>query len=124
MVEKYKKLKRQLGGGVPPVHVLRRFVDENFAEDSLDTCDLVDFKPVPSIVEKVNPKYKKWLTRLNEIWMELAGRTNEDCKEHPGLHSYLSIPNRFIKAGGRFTGINVIYDSRAHSTKLSRRAFV
>lgn len=103
VVEKYKKLKKKYAD-IPPPDVLRKFVDENFANDSLDTCDLPDYKQEPKIVNLVHPKYRDWLLRLNEIWLELGGRINKDCKDRPERHSYLYIPNRFIKAGGRFTG--------------------
>ncbi|XP_065217887.1 trehalase-like [Planococcus citri] len=104
VIDKYTKLKKKHGGRTPDADTLMKFVDENFANDSLDTCELPDHKVEPSIIDKVDPKYRDWLLRLNEIWLELAGRINKDCKDRPELHSYMYVPNRFIKAGGRFTG--------------------
>lgn len=104
VVEKYKKLKQKLRR-TPSVQQLRKFVDENFANDSLPACDFPDFTRNPSILKKTDKAvYKKWLTDLNEIWLQLGGRLHEDVKKYPERHSYLYIPNRFVKAGGRFTG--------------------
>lgn len=34
----------------------------------------------------------------------MGGELDPSVKKNPELHSYLYVPNRFVKAGGRFTG--------------------
>lgn len=69
-------------------------------------CTFEDFTENPSILQKTNNRdYKEWLQWLNRRWVEMGGILHDDVKINPGLHSYLWVPNKFVKAGGRFTGM-------------------
>jgi hypothetical protein len=104
IVEKYKRLKAKTGGR-PSVEQLRKFIDENFADDLLQPCTFPDFNPKPSILNRTRvEKYRKWLLALNDLWKELGGQISDDVKKFPDRHSYLYVPHIFIRAGGRFTG--------------------
>lgn len=104
IVQKYKKLKQQSRGRVTKDQ-LRKFVDENFANDSLPACNFTDFNPNPTILQSTTKeKYKRWLSWLNYRWIDLGGELDPSVKKNPELHSYLYVPNKFVKAGGRFTG--------------------
>lgn len=104
IIEIFKQLKNSSGGILSPEQI-RKFVDENFANDSLSVCDFPDFKKYPSILNKTNiAVYKNWLTKLNELWLQLGSIIDEAVLKNPDRHSYIYVPNGFIKAGGRFTG--------------------
>ncbi len=104
ILNKYKKLKQSVGG-VPSREQLRKFVDENFVNDSLPVCDFEDYNPNPSILKATDKeKYQSWLRWLNNRWREMGGQVSDDVKKNPNRHSFLWVPNKFVKAGGRFTG--------------------
>lgn len=104
IIEIFKQLKNSTGGILSPKQI-RKFVNENFANDSLSTCNFPDFKKYPSILNKTDiAVYKTWLTKLNKLWLQLGIIMHEDVLKNPDRHSYIHVPNGFIKAGGRFTG--------------------
>lgn len=82
----------------PTKQQLKKFLERYFAEDPLEKCELPDFNDNPPFLESISDKnYKKWTREVINIWKELAGKIPADVTKHPENHSYLFIPNCFIK---------------------------
>ena len=97
IVTKYRALKEQTNNH-PSVDQLKTFVDENFADDKFEPWVPPDFNPKPSVVNNIaDEAFRKWVLELNQIWKELAQKMPKDVLENPDRHSFLYIPNGFIK---------------------------
>ena len=94
---KYETLKKQ-SNNKPTVDQLRWFIDQNFADDTLDLWVPPDFKEIPTLVTNIEDEaFRKWILNLNQIWKDLAQKVPEDVRINPDRHSYLYIPNGFFK---------------------------
>lgn len=104
IISKYKTLKDQFGGNVPPNSELSKFIDENLEDgDELQEWNPTDFNENPSIVNYIrDTNYKQWASGLNHVWKTLARKVKDDVKLHPDKYSLIWVPNGFIIPGGRF----------------------
>lgn len=94
---KYEALKKQTKNS-PTNDQLKSFIDQNFADDSLDPWVPPDFKEIPTLVNNIEDEdFRKWILNLNQIWKDLAQKVPEDVRVNPDRHSYLYVPNGFIK---------------------------
>ena len=94
---KYQALKKQSNNN-PTVDQLKTFINQNFMDDTLDSWVPPDFKQIPTIVNNIEDEaFRKWILNLNQIWKDLAQKIPEDVRTNPDRHSYLYIPNGFIK---------------------------
>ena len=84
--------------------ILKEFVDKNFIDDSLEKVNLVDFKPEPAIMSKVNDAARKWLSELNCLWKDFARKVPKKNENNSSMSSMMYVPNTFIIAGIRFKG--------------------
>lgn len=76
----------------------RAFLDQYLEEDALEKCELSDFNENPPFLESISDEnYKKWIREVIKIWKDLAGKVSNDAAEHQDRHSYLYVPNCFIK---------------------------
>lgn len=104
ILQKYKRLKEEYGGKVPPKDKLSIFVDENFEDGKeLDVWVPADWKEHPAILEKIkDPDLKAWAKALNGVWKTLSRKVDEKVKLSPELYSLIYVPNGFVIPGGRF----------------------
>lgn len=97
VVIKYQELKNQTNNK-PSIDQLKMFIDENFADDEFDQWVPEDFKEIPSIVNNIEDEaFRTWVLELNQIWKELAQKVSDDVRVNPDRHSFLYVPNGFIK---------------------------
>lgn len=107
IVTKYKELKKQTQNQ-PTNTQLEKFIDENFADDVFDPWVPPDFTETPSIVNNIEDEaFRKWVLQLNQIWKELAQKMTDDVRENPDRHSYLYVPNGFMKV--QYTNLNDLF---------------
>lgn len=99
ILNKYQALKTETNNH-PTVDQLKTFINENFADDPFDPWTPTDLSPTPSLLDNIaDESYRKWVLDLNQIWKELAQKVPEDVLTNPDRHSYLYVPNGFIKVG-------------------------
>lgn len=104
ILTKYKKLKDNCDGHVPPMAELVKFIDKHLEDgDELEVWNPPDFTENPSIANRViDNNYKQWAFELNHVWKTLARKVKNDVKVHPDKYSLLWVPNGFFIPGGRF----------------------
>lgn len=104
IINSYEELKKQYGGDVPPSDVLRKFVDDNFADGSeLELWEPHDWTAQPNILSRIkDDNFREWAFQLNIIWKNLSRRITEDVHKSPELYSLIYVPNGFVIPGGRF----------------------
>lgn len=98
IVIKYQELKNSADNNKLNIEQLRAFVDKYLADDTFEAWVPSDFSDKPSIVNAVKDEtFRKWILKLNEIWKDLAIRMSNDVNVNSDRHSYLHVPNGFIK---------------------------
>nr|XP_024217475.1 trehalase [Halyomorpha halys] len=104
IIKKYEKLTDKYGGYVPPVDVLRSFVNDNFEDgEELELWEPHDWSQQPNILNKIKDEnFRDWAYQLNIVWKNLSRRISEDVHRNPELYSLIYVPNGFIIPGGRF----------------------
>lgn len=91
----------------PSKEELKTFVKDNFESvNELQNVTLTDWKEHFKLIDRVkDPKFKKWVYDLNQIWKSLARKMTDNIEKNPKRHSLIYVKNPFIIPGGRFKGI-------------------
>lgn len=96
----------------PTREQIENFVRQNFEENASELVNWVppDWTNDPSLKKKVkDPKYKKWVKDLCDIWKILAKKVNVSVEQNADKHSLIYVPNGFMIPGGRFKGKHIFH---------------
>lgn len=106
ILKMYEAEKRKSPNNTLTKKQLKEFVENNFEDDLLHD-NLTDFMENPSILDKVDPFFRPWLSDLNHFWKNLTRKLPlplENVTRDESRHSYIYVPNNFIIPGDRFQG--------------------
>ena len=84
---------------------IAEWVEENFEErgNEFEQWEPTDWTNHPAILNKIeNEDYKKFASRLNEIWHDLGRQMKEDVKNNDEQYSIIYVENPVIVPGDRF----------------------